>query len=76
MKTTVTGVEMFKKQLNRGEAGENVGLLLRGVKREDVLRGQVMCGFTRLHLDTLPPFWASSCISHPPVCPPGDQGEA
>eukprot|EP00873_Tetraselmis_striata_P015481 jgi/Tetstr1/435745/TSEL_002656.t1 len=43
MKTTVTGVEMFKKQLNRGEAGENVGLLLRGVKREDVLRGQVAC---------------------------------
>jgi elongation factor Tu len=41
MKTTVTGVEMFKKQLNRGEAGENVGLLLRGIKREEVLRGQV-----------------------------------
>lgn len=43
MKTTVTGVEMFKKQLNRGEAGENVGLLLRGIKREEVLRGQVAC---------------------------------
>eukprot|EP01023_Acetabularia_acetabulum_P016085 TRINITY_DN17937_c0_g1_i4.p1 TRINITY_DN17937_c0_g1~~TRINITY_DN17937_c0_g1_i4.p1 ORF type:complete len:440 (+),score=93.42 TRINITY_DN17937_c0_g1_i4:187-1506(+) len=41
MKTTVTGVEMFKKNLNRGEAGDNVGLLLRGVKREDVTRGMV-----------------------------------
>ena len=35
------GVEMFKKTLNEGQAGDNVGLLLRGVKREDVLRGQV-----------------------------------
>lgn len=41
MTTTVTGVEMFKKSLGEGRAGENVGLLLRGVKREDVLRGQV-----------------------------------
>ena len=41
--TTVTGVEMFKKLLNEGQAGDNVGLLLRGVKREDVLRGQVVC---------------------------------
>ena len=41
MSTTVTGVEMFKKSLGEGRAGENVGLLLRGVKREDVLRGQV-----------------------------------
>ena len=41
-KTTVTGVEMFRKILNRGEAGDNVGLLLRGVKREDVERGQVI----------------------------------
>ncbi len=41
-KTTVTGVEMFRKILNRGEAGDNVGLLLRGVKREDVERGQVV----------------------------------
>jgi len=41
--TTVTGVEMFKKSLAEGRAGENVGLLLRGVKREDVLRGQVVC---------------------------------
>ena len=35
------GVEMFKKTLNEGQAGDNVGLLLRGIKREDVLRGQV-----------------------------------
>lgn len=41
-KTTCTGVEMFRKQLDRGEAGDNVGLLLRGVKREEVLRGQVL----------------------------------
>lgn len=34
---------MFKKNLNQGQAGDNVGLLLRGVKREDVLRGQVVC---------------------------------
>ena len=40
--TTVTGVEMFRKLLDRGEAGDNVGLLLRGVKREDVERGQVL----------------------------------
>jgi hypothetical protein len=37
----VPGVEMFKKLLNEGQAGENVGLLLRGVKRDDVERGQV-----------------------------------
>lgn len=43
MKSTVTGVEMFKKLLNQGQAGDNVGLLLRGVKREDVTRGQVAC---------------------------------
>merc|ERR1711943_177531 len=42
-KTTVTGVEMFKKQLNEGQAGDNAGLLLRGVKREEVLRGQLLC---------------------------------
>eukprot|EP00879_Flechtneria_rotunda_P005211 GHRR01005494.1.p1 GENE.GHRR01005494.1~~GHRR01005494.1.p1 ORF type:complete len:362 (+),score=81.89 GHRR01005494.1:125-1210(+) len=40
-KSTVTGVEMFKKLLNQGQAGDNVGLLLRGIKREDVQRGQV-----------------------------------
>ena len=42
-KTTVTGVEMFRKLLDEGQAGENVGLLLRGTKREDVERGQVLC---------------------------------
>ncbi|WP_406176555.1 elongation factor Tu [Streptomyces sp. NBC_00996] len=41
-KTTVTGIEMFRKLLDEGRAGENVGLLLRGVKREDVERGQVV----------------------------------
>ena len=42
-KTTCTGVEMFRKLLDRGEAGDNVGLLLRGTKREDIERGQVIC---------------------------------
>jgi len=42
-KTTCTGVEMFRKLLERGEAGDNVGLLLRGLKREEVERGQVCC---------------------------------
>ena len=42
-KTTCTGVEMFRKLLDRGEAGDNVGALLRGVGREDVERGQVLC---------------------------------
>ncbi|HYO86460.1 MAG TPA: elongation factor Tu [Dermatophilaceae bacterium] len=42
LKTTVTGVEMFRKLLDEGRAGENIGLLLRGVKREDVERGQVV----------------------------------
>jgi elongation factor Tu len=41
-KTTVTGVEMFKKLLDQGEAGDNVGCLLRGIEREDVERGQVL----------------------------------
>lgn len=42
MKTTCTGVEMFRKLLDQGQAGDNVGVLLRGTKREDVLRGQVL----------------------------------
>jgi len=42
VKTTVTGVEMFRKLLKQGQAGDNVGVLLRGVKREDVERGQVL----------------------------------
>ena len=41
-KTTVTGVEMFRKLLDRGEAGDNVGLLLRGTKRDDIERGQCL----------------------------------
>jgi elongation factor Tu len=42
VKTTVTGVEMFRKLLDQGQAGDNVGLLLRGTKRDDVQRGQVL----------------------------------
>jgi elongation factor Tu len=42
-KTVCTGVEMFRKLLDRGEPGDNVGVLLRGIKREDVERGQVLC---------------------------------
>ena len=42
-KTICTGVEMFRKLLDQGEAGDNVGVLLRGTKREDVERGQVLC---------------------------------
>jgi elongation factor Tu len=41
-KTTVTGVEMFRKLLDQGEAGDNIGALVRGLKREDVERGQVL----------------------------------
>ncbi|HYF57256.1 MAG TPA: elongation factor Tu [Salinarimonas sp.] len=43
VKTTVTGVEMFRKLLDQGQAGDNVGVLLRGTKREDVERGQILC---------------------------------
>lgn len=43
IKSTVTGVEMFKKTLDNGQAGDNVGLLMRGLKRDDVQRGQVVC---------------------------------
>ena len=42
-KTTITGVEMFRKLLDSGQAGDNIGALLRGTKREDVERGQVLC---------------------------------
>ena len=44
-----TGVEMFRKLLDQGEAGDNVGVLLRGTKREDVERGQVLCKPGRSH---------------------------
>ena len=52
-KTTVTGVEMFRKTLDQGEAGDNAGLLLRGTKKEDVERGMVICkpGSTTPHTD-------------------------
>ncbi|MFN3509716.1 elongation factor Tu [Tsuneonella troitsensis] len=52
-KTTVTGVEMFRKLLDRGEAGDNVGALIRGVAREEVERGQVLCkpGSVKPHTD-------------------------
>ena len=49
-KTTVTGVEMFRKLLDQGEAGDNVGCLLRGTKREEVERGQVLA-----HVGTITP---------------------
>jgi elongation factor Tu len=41
--STVTGVEMFRKILDRGEAGDNVGILLRGIAKEDIKRGMVIC---------------------------------
>ncbi|MDH4353002.1 MAG: elongation factor Tu, partial [Actinomycetota bacterium] len=52
-RTTVTGIEMFRKLLDEGQAGENVGLLIRGIKREDVERGQVVIkpGTTTPHTD-------------------------
>ena len=52
-KTTVTGVEMFRKLLDQGQAGDNAGLLLRGTKRDDVERGQVLCkpGSIKPHTD-------------------------
>jgi elongation factor Tu len=42
-KTTVTGIEMFRKLLDEGQAGDNIGALLRGIKREEIVRGQVLC---------------------------------
>ena len=42
-KTTVTGIEMFRKLLDEGQAGDNIGALLRGIKREHIVRGQVLC---------------------------------
>src|SRR5207237_4792436 len=52
-KKVVTGVEMFRKLLDQGQAGDNVGLLLRGTKREDVQRGQVLAkpGSIKPHTD-------------------------
>jgi elongation factor Tu len=48
-KTTVTGVEMFRKLLDQGQAGDNIGALLRGTKREDVERGQVLAASGTIH---------------------------
>jgi elongation factor Tu len=42
-KSTVTGIEMFRKEMEKGEAGDNAGILLRGIKKEDVERGQILC---------------------------------
>src|SRR5262249_37821676 len=42
-KTVVTGIEMFRKLLDSGEAGDNIGCLLRGIEKDDVERGQVLC---------------------------------
>jgi elongation factor Tu len=42
-KTTITGIEMFHKELDQGQAGDNMGILLRGLKREGIRRGQVIC---------------------------------
>jgi len=42
IKTTITGIEMFHKELDRGEAGDNMGALLRGLKREDIRRGMLL----------------------------------
>jgi elongation factor Tu len=43
VKTTVTGIEMFNKSLQEGMAGDNAGILIRGIKKEDITRGQVLC---------------------------------
>lgn len=51
-KTTVTGIEMFNKQLNEGMAGDNAGILLRGLKKEDVTRGQVLAKPASVHPHT------------------------
>jgi len=51
-KTVVTGVEMFKKTLDQGEAGDNVGCLLRGIEREDIERGQVLAKPGSIHPHT------------------------
>jgi len=53
LKSTVTGVEMFRKILDRGEAGDNAGLLLRGIEKESIRRGMVVCapGSIKPHTD-------------------------
>jgi elongation factor Tu len=53
VKTTVTGIEMFNKSLNEGVAGDNAGILIRGVKKDDIMRGQVLAkvGSVKPHTD-------------------------
>ena len=52
VKTTVTGIEMFRKLLERGQAGDNVGLLLRGIDKDGVERGQVLAKPGSIHPHT------------------------
>ena len=51
-KTTVTGVEMFRKQLDQGQAGDNIGALLRGIDKTEIQRGQVLCKPGSIHPHT------------------------
>ena len=51
-KTTITGIEMFHKQMDYAEAGDNIGALLRGVQRTDIERGQVLCKPGSIHPHT------------------------
>jgi len=64
-KTTITGVEMFRKLLDRGEAGDNIGALLRGTKREEVERGQVLAKPGSITPHTIKP-----CTTKPQRQPP------
>ncbi|ORZ31859.1 tuf protein [Catenaria anguillulae PL171] len=58
-KTTITGIEMFHKELEQGQAGDNMGILLRGIKREDIKKGQVICvpGSVKAHRKFLAQFY-------------------
>ena len=58
-KTTVTGIEMFRKLLDQGQAGDNVGVLLRGIKREEIERGQVLA-----HVGTVTPHTEFECEAY------------
>ncbi|KNE66542.1 elongation factor Tu, mitochondrial [Allomyces macrogynus ATCC 38327] len=61
-KTTITGIEMFHKELDQGQAGDNMGILLRGMKRENIRRGQVIClpGTVKSHKNFLAQFYILS----------------
>ena len=68
-KSVCTGVEMFRKLLDSGEAGDNIGALLRGVERDDVERGQVLCkpgSITPLNLNVRLIFWKRKGGRHTP----------